>query len=241
MPNPYFRFKQFTVFHDRSAMKVTTDACLFGAWCAREIQHLQPAPHNLLDIGTGTGLLSLMIKQKNELSIEAVEIDPDAAQQARENVAASPWKPTIHIHHADVLSYHPEKTFDCIVSNPPFYENELASQEHKKNLAHHSTQLGLSELLAVIHQKLAAKGVFFLLLPYKRIREIETLLTKHQLYIQTLIEVQQSFSHAPFRIMLKGSKEKPKEVLVSSISIWNEQQQYTPEFVELLKDYYLYL
>src|SRR5689334_19640143 len=139
MPNPYFRFKQFTVFHDRCAMKVTTDACLFGAWCAQEIQCLQPVPRHLLDIGTGTGLLCLLIEQKNELPIEAVEIDPDAAQQARENVAASPWKHKIQIHHADILSCHPEQEFDCIVSNPPFYENELASQQDQKNLAHHST------------------------------------------------------------------------------------------------------
>src|SRR5215213_7485932 len=110
MPNSFFKFKQFTVHHDRCAMKVTTDACVFGAWSAEEIRHLDPK--QILDIGVGSGLLSLMIAQKNEAAIDAVEIDKEAAEQARENIQASPWKDHIHVTNENVLHLDTEKKYD---------------------------------------------------------------------------------------------------------------------------------
>src|SRR6188472_471230 len=107
MPNPYFQFKQFTIYHERCAMKVTTDACLFGSWCAEEIKKDtgETERKNLLEIGAGSGLLSLMIAQKNNCRIEAIEIDDDAAQQAKENIRSSPWIEQIILHHNDVLDF----------------------------------------------------------------------------------------------------------------------------------------
>lgn len=244
MPNPYFRFKQFTIFHDRCAMKVTTDACLFGAWCAAEIQGLNrdgPENKNLLEVGTGTGLLSLMMAQKNNLHIDAVEIDPEAAQQAKENAISSPWKENIAIVNNDILNMQAAAKYDFVVSNPPFYENELSSGHPKKNTAHHSSHLTLSQLLPVIKNNVTGEGLFFLLLPFKRIHQIENLLTEHQLYINKKVIVQPSVLHQPFRVMLMGSKRKKTGTVVSHLSIWNEQRQYTDEFAALLKDYYLAL
>ena len=136
MSNSYFNFKQFTVNQDRCAMKVTTDSCLFGTWVAKEMQ--AATTHNvktMLDIGAGSGLLSLMVAQKNAVLIEAVEIDADAAQQARENVAASPWKDKINVVNRDVLQWKPSHSYDFIFSNPPFYENDLKSDKKGKNIA----------------------------------------------------------------------------------------------------------
>lgn len=241
MANSYFQFKQFTIHHDRCAMKVTTDSCFFGAWAAKEIAKDELKIKNLLDIGTGTGLLSLMITQKNEAEIDAVEIDEEASQQAKENVKASQWKDRIHIFNQDILSFQPVKRYDCIISNPPFYENEMASEQKKKSIAHHSGQLTISEVLNVIKVQLKEDGIFFLMLPFKRKKEIDNLLLENELFAQNTVTLQQSAKHSPFRILIKGSKNKTLPFHTETISIWDEHQQYTKEFVELLKDYYLYL
>jgi tRNA1Val (adenine37-N6)-methyltransferase len=238
MSNPYFQFKQFTVFHDRCAMKVTTDACLFGAWCAEEISKTNST--QLLDIGAGTGLLSLMIAQKNSLKIDAIEIDKEAAQQASENMALSPWKEQINVVNEDIAAFHAGKKYDCIVSNPPFYENELTSKQDRKNLAHHSSQLPFAQLLKLTKDLLAGEGVFYLLLPFKRIKEAEELIGQRQFFIHKKVVVHPSVSHPPFRVMFMCSL-KNKETSASQIFIRDENQHYTPAFVALLKDYYLYL
>ena len=241
MPNPYFQFKQFTIHHDRCAMNVTTDSCFFGAWVAREIQNEKLKMKNVLDIGAGTGLLSLMIAQKNELNINAVEIDHDASHQAKENIEASPWKNQVHIFNEDILSFQPGKKYDCIVSNPPFYENELASEQSKKNIAHHSEQLTISQVLKIIKEHLEADGIFFLMLPFKRKEEVERLLRKNGLYVMSSVILSQSVKHSPFRMIIKGVTKETVQGHSTSVSIWDEHQQYTRQFVDLLKDYYLYL
>src|SRR5688572_1924557 len=122
MKNSFFRFKQFKVNQEQSAMKVTTDACVFGAWIASEIQDI---PYkNILDIGTGTGLLALMIAQKNEAAIEAVEMEKDAAMEAQQNFLNSPWQERITLVNASIHEIQLSKKFDVVVCNPPFYEKE---------------------------------------------------------------------------------------------------------------------
>jgi tRNA1Val (adenine37-N6)-methyltransferase len=246
MPNPYFRFKQFTVYHDRCAMKVTTDSCVFGAWAADEIQKSKVKIQNLLDIGTGTGLLSLMIAQKNDLEIEAVEIDEEAAMQARENVLSSPWDERLEVHHDNILLFQSDQKFDVIISNPPFYENELQSGKAEKNIAHHSEELLISQVVQLIAQHLNEKGIFFLLYPYKRQDEINKLFQINELYPLRSVILKQSVKHQPFRIMTMGTKSEVAGKRESSfrditMSIRDENQQYTEPFVSLLKDYYLYL
>jgi tRNA1Val (adenine37-N6)-methyltransferase len=240
MANPYFQFKQFTVYHDRCAMKVTTDSCLFGAWAANEIQHSETKIENTLDIGTGTGLLSLMIAQKSHTKINAIEIDEAASLQAIENIFASPWANQIKIFHQDILAVEQYTKHDCIISNPPFYENEIVSTRQQKNIAHHSHKLKLIQLIAIIKNKLAPGGIFFLLLPSKRRYEFKRLAERYHLFIAKEIAVRQSAYHQPFRIMFMGSTEE-KEAVISEITICDEKQQYTNDFINLLKDYYLYL
>jgi tRNA1Val (adenine37-N6)-methyltransferase len=250
MANPYFQFKQFTIYHDRCAMKVTTDSCFFGAWIAREIKNARLNDtvgqeklkiKNVLDIGTGTGLLSLMILQENELVIDAVEIDKEASQQAMENIEASPWKNQIHIFNEDIISFQPAGKYDCIVSNPPFYENELASGKLKKNIAHHSEQLTLSQVLTIIKTHLKEDGIFFLMYPFKRKPEVEQLFWQNEFYIADSVILKQSSKHSPFRIIVKATNKNINSENSTSIAIWDEHQQYTEQFIDSLKDYYLYL
>jgi tRNA1Val (adenine37-N6)-methyltransferase len=241
MANPYFKFKQFTVFQDRSAMKVTTDSCFFGAWCAAEISETGIVNSNLLDIGTGTALLSLMIAQKNKVHIDAVEIEAGAASQAAENVKASSWADRIFVIHQNILHLDEEKKYGLIVSNPPFYESELGSGKQNKNIAHHSEELKLAEVAKIIKGRLEQNGFFFLLLPYKRIKEIDDLLSDMDLFIQKKITVKQSTRHDPFRVMIMGTNRAGTSSATETISIRDENDHYTSRFIELLKDYYLYL
>ena len=180
-----------------------------------------------------------MARQKNNLIIDAVEIDPSAASQAVNNVASSPFKNVITIINQDIAQFE-NKGYDCIISNPPFYENELQSPSKVKNTAHHGGELKWTQLFSIINKKRNATGIFFLLLPYKRINEIEDLLEKEGLHANQMVFVSQSVLHSPFRILLKGSKQKT-ELVTSSLSITDEEKNYTPQFIDLLKDYYLYL
>ena|SRR6188508_2700191 len=244
MANPYFQFKQFTIHQDQCAMKVTTDACLFGAWVAEEVRSQGSGVVSSLDIGAGTGLLALMLAQKNSgMKTDAIEIDKDAAEQAKVNVGSSPWEEQINIIQDDVKEFSFEKEFDLIISNPPFYENKIRSATDSKNVAHHSENLTLKELLAIIKDNLSNAGSFFLLLPYKRNEEIIKLLKDHELNISKILFVRQSVKHNYFRIMLKGklSDQENIETEFNEMSIWDDSQQYTDEFKQLLKDYYLHL
>lgn len=241
MPNPYFQFKQFTIHHDRCAMKVTTDACLFGAWCAKEIKNdRKEITTSLLDIGSGSGLLSLMVAQKNNGTVEAIELDEEAAQQSIDNISSSPWRDRITVRNEDVLQFNFSHLYDVILSNPPFYENELSSTNTKKNTAHHGEGLKLSELARLIKKQLAPTGIFYLLLPYKRAQEAEKILERENLFIRKKVFVSQSTSQNPFRIMLRGGHNNSVQQ-EERISITNEDRQYTKEFISLLSDYYLHL
>jgi tRNA1Val (adenine37-N6)-methyltransferase len=241
--NSYFQFKHFTIQQEKCAMKVTTDGCLFGAWVADKTKSEKLITKSCLDIGTGTGLLALMILQKNPaIVIDAIEIDKDAFEQASENVAASPWPASIKTVHADAKEFVAAQKYDLIVSNPPFYEKELKSEKAKKNIAHHSEDLSLQELLAVVKNNLQPTGSFYLLLPYKRHKEIRELMPENELSITQMMLVRQSTDHDFFRILLSGKlKADQGETMVDEMAITDEKGQYTPEFVNLLKDYYLNL
>lgn len=232
-------------------MKVTTDACLFGAWVAEKVSGLKKktsekgsAISTALDIGAGTGLLSLMLLQKNpSLKVDAIEIDKATANQATENISSSRWKEAITIINADVKKHTSPLQYDIIISNPPFYEGELKGDNLKKNTAHHDDGLLLSDLLQIIKDMLSSTGYFYLLLPYKRLNEAISLFKQCELAADSVVYVRQTVKHDYFRIMIKGKLKKGIEVPFdkSEISVRNEEQQYTIEFINLLKDYYLYL
>lgn len=237
MANSYFKFKQFTINQDKCAMKVCTDACLFGAVAAsKELKNTR-----CLDIGTGTGLLSLMIAQKNDIAlIDAVELNADAAGQALDNFTASSWKDKIQLHCEDILAFNPGVQYDYIISNPPFFEGDLKSPDEEKNLAKHNTTLDLSQLLAMADRHLFPGGTFALLLPYQRVNYFVREASKTGLHLMEQILVKQSIKHEYFRGILFFSR-KESMVKKSEVLIRDSDNNYTTGFTGFLKEYYLAL
>lgn len=247
MPNTYFQFKHFKIQQDRCAMKVTTDACLFGAWASRIIKNgdsLKSKTLRALDIGAGTGVLSLMLAQDQpQIEIDAIELDEAAFEQARENFRASPFASQLKVVHGDVKHHHFTKNYDLVISNPPFYEHEIISATESKNVARHQSGLLLEELFHVIKRAVSPDGNFYLLLPYKRQDEIKKILIRQNLSISQILFVRQSTKHNYFRTMLSGQVKAPNglETKIEEISIWGDNKEYTTEFKDLLSDFYLYL
>ncbi len=239
MANDYFQFKQFTIRQDKCAMKVCTDACLFGSLLRSSSG--EGGECRALDIGTGTGLLSLMFAQKNPNAIiDAVEIDEEAAQQAKENFETSPWKERLNVYNTSIQKLSGAKEYNVIICNPPFFENDLKSDNAKLNLALHSSELSLEELISSVNKSLKKKGRFFVMLPYHRTGYFEQLAVKENLFIREKIFIKQTPKHNYFRSIL-GLTRKPATTTQSEIIVMGETNKYTDEFAGLLKDYYMYL
>jgi tRNA1Val (adenine37-N6)-methyltransferase len=240
MPNNYFQFKQFTVYQDMCSMKVCTDACLFGAWVADKVEKGVLQSSKILDIGTGTGLLSLMVAQKSDTAIDAVELEENAFEQAKSNFGKSPWSERFHIINADVKHFNSNHRYDLIISNPPFFEKELRSPKEVVNLARHDSGLDIAELIKVVITHLDMEGRFAVLLPYKRIAEFEEMAKMEGLYVFDKMLVRQTPGHSPFRgLLLLSKNEMP--ISKGEMTIKNAVGTYTEEFEILLKDYYLNL
>lgn len=237
MPNPFFQFKQFIVYQDQCALKVCTDACILGAWFSEKV-----APFSqVLDIGSGTGLLMLMLAQRHKGEIRGIELDLASFKQLKENIANSKWRESLKVFPGDVREFSFAEKFDFIISNPPFYEGDLTSGSDVKNLAKHSKELTLAELIAVIDTNLKRTGSFGVLLPYHRMEYFEGLSAARQFHLQEKLLVRQTPRHEPFRVILHFSRKQDPFVPVTELTIQQEGGGYTEEFMELLKDYYLYL
>lgn len=238
MPNNYFQFKQFTIQQDKCAMKVCTDACLFGAWAAEHLQ--QHICLDALDIGTGTGLLSLMLAQKISAAIDAVEIDKEAYKQAAENVQQSAYEKSIKVFHTSITDFKPDYKYSFIISNPPFFEADLKSAQQNKNAAKHDTTLTLDVLCQKVKQLMNEDGYFAVLLPYHRTNYFITESEKNNLHCIKMVLIKQTPRHDYFRSMLLFSFNKTT-MTEKEITIKGADEKYSEAFIALLKDYYLYL
>ncbi|HET6254701.1 MAG TPA: methyltransferase [Puia sp.] len=236
MRNGYFQFKQFTVHQNQCAMKVCTDACILGAWFADKT----PAYARVLDIGSGTGLLMLMLAQKHKGTVHGIEIDLDAFHQLKENIGGSPWRQSLKVYPGDVRSFTFPDKFDFIISNPPFFENDLPASSAAANLARHSKELTLSELLEAIDANLSHKGSFGVLLPYHRTAWFEEqAATGHGFTLREKLLVRQTPRHDFFRSILYLSRHRDNFVPTTELTIQDETGAYTEDFIELMQDYYL--
>ena len=218
-------------------MKVCTDACIFGAWLANK----NISPKKVLDIGSGTGLLMLMLAQKHSSNFQGIEIDGNCFLQLKENIRNSKWSDRIELTEGDVRNFSSDKKFDFIISNPPFYEKSLNSPSASSNLARHSSHLNLEELLSSIDRNLSPSGSFAVLLPYHRSQEFEVLAAASNFHLIEKLLLKQSPRHNYFRSILHYTKVEASSPLNKELVIQHEAGEYTCEFIELMKDYYLYL
>jgi len=235
--NSYFRFKQFTIHQDKCAMKVCTDACILGA--SADLGNSK----RILDIGAGTGLLSLMTAQRYpSVLIDAVELDTDACLQAVDNVAESPFSGQISLFNTAIQEFAPAYQYDSIITNPPFFQSDLLSPNSQKNQAHHSTSLTFSDLLTVIDRLLTDQGRFHILLPtdesevfYQKAKALGWFMTNN-------LTLQHNKDKKPFRrIMTFGrSYFAENEIDNGILNIYGENNKvYDQEFVSLMKDFYM--
>ena len=233
MPNPYFTFKQFTIRHDRCAMKVGTDGVLLGAWT--DIRHAR----RILDIGTSTGLIALMLAQRClEATVTALDIDAEAVSQAQENIQNSPWQERVEAILQDIRTYQPQALFDTIVSNPPYFINSLKCVDNQRNTARHTDTLDMHALLHQVSQLLTPDGHFSIVLPAEQTDELVEAAERVGLYPSRHTAVITRPGLAPKRTLMEFARTK-EAFQTDELVIELERHVYSEEYTTLTKDFYL--
>ncbi len=247
MSNTYFDFKQFSIQQDRCAMKVGTDGVLLGAWT--------PIAPQVLDIGTGTGLIALMIAQrlsalsgqKAQIHIDALEIDPVASEQARENVCNSPWNCCIQVINLSLQNYareiDPALKYDVIVSNPPFYNATLKPEDEARAVARHKDALPLQEITHFAKNHLSEEGVLSLIYPTSYDTEVMTAAILSGLQPLALCDVLTKKNKPCKRRMATFALPTypQKEIIRQTLIIRDENNEYAEDYLRLVNDFYLSL
>jgi tRNA1Val (adenine37-N6)-methyltransferase len=231
-----FQFKHFTIQQDRCAMKVGTDSVLLGAWTP-----IDNLPFSILDIGAGTGILSLMLAQRsNAEQIDAIEIDEEAYEQCVENFENSPWGDRLFCFHAglDEFVEEPEDEYDLIISNPPFYTDDYKSENAARDIARFEDALPFEDLLEAADLLLSEKGIFSVILPYKEETKFIDLAKEFELYPFKITRVKGTPTTEIKRSLLAFSRIE-KAILNDELIIETARHQYTDEYIALTKDFYL--
>lgn len=232
MANPYFQFKQFTIHHDRCAMKVGTDGVLLGAWAP------VGADMKVLDIGAGSGLIALMLAQRGASSVTAVELDVHAAEQARDNVASSPYADRVEVVQSDILHFHSTEQFDLIVSNPPFFDFSLQSPDQKRTMARHTDSLSYDDLLIRSAQLLSPGGKISLIVPSDVEQKLDSIAQLAGLFVFRKTYVIPKPDASPKRLLVTYSNVSGN-LVSDELVIELARHQYTDDFKALTRDFYL--
>lgn len=234
MPNPYFKFKRFTVYHDLCAMKVGTDGVLLGAWT--KINGAKKA----LDIGTGSGLIALMLAQRNDkLHIDAIDIDHDAIEQAKENIKLSTFSNQVNAIESSLQDFKQyERQYDLIVSNPPFFIQSLKSLHKERTLARHTDSLSLEELLGISATLLTSRGKLSIIYPFDHKETLLSISKNIGLYPSRITNVYPTPASPPKRVVIEFSKTE-SSLIETNLIIEKERHIYSDEFTELAREFYL--
>lgn len=232
-----FNFKQFNIQQDRCAMKVGTDGVLLGAWAP--IDH---NPYAVLDIGAGTGLIALMLAQRSFAEqIDALEIDEAAYEQATDNFENSPWNDRLFCYHAglDEFMEEPEDEYDLIVSNPPFYSEDYKTENEQRDLARFADAMPFEDLVEAADLLLSENGIFAVIIPYKEEEKFIALANEFELYPTKITRVKGTPTTEIKRSLLAFSRKKTDEFPIDELVIETARHQYTSEYIELTKEFYL--
>ncbi len=234
MSSQEFVFKQFKILQDKCAMKVGTDAVLLGSWVNAS------NAKTILDIGTGTGIIALMLAQKSDATIDAIDIDKNAFLQASENIAGCKWKERIQIHHISLQQYSTDSPkYDLIVSNPPYFVDSSKASEESRTNARHTDQLPFSDLLNGVLNLLNPTGSFYVILPTKESQVFRDMAEEQNLFLTKLTRVI-TLADRPEKRLLMQFEFTKKALEENFITIEkDERHSYTDEYKELTKDYYL--
>lgn len=233
MSKQLFKFKQFTIFQDKCAMKVGTDGVLLGAWSNI------PLKGNICDIGTGTGLLALMIAQRSEAKIIAVELNSEAAAQAKDNCNASSWAEQIDVVNTNISDINPLTLFDYIISNPPFFSKSLHTPDISRSMARHQLGLSVEDLLHQVVRLLNKKGLFACIYPINEANLLIMLAENIGLHCQRKTLVFSTPNKPAHRVLMEFSYKYATCIVDELIIEIGGRHVYSEEYIKLTKGYYL--
>ena len=232
-----FKFKQFAINQDRCAMKVGTDGVLLGAWAP-----IDNRPFSVLDIGAGTGLVALMLAQRcGAEQIDALEINEEAYEQAVDNFENSPWGDRLFCYHAglDEFMDEPEDEYDLIVSNPPFYSEDYKSNDEQRDMARFQDALPFEDLVEAADLLLSENGVFAVIIPFSEEDRFVALAKELELYPMKITRVKGTPTAIIKRSLLAFSRNEDVKVAVDELIIEIARHDYTEDYVNLTKEFYL--
>ena len=232
-----FNFKQFSVQQDKCAMKIGTDAVLLGAWCP-----IDNNPFSVLDIGAGTGILSLMLAQRSHAEqIDALEIDEDAYEQCVENFEASPWSDRLFCFHAGLDEFidEPEDEYDIIISNPPFYSEDYKTDNSQRDLARFQDAMPFEELIEATNLLLSENGIFAVIIPFKEEERFIDLCAEVELFPVKVTRVKGSHTTPIVRSLLAFKRYELSVLTADELVIEINRHEYTEDYINLTKDFYL--
>ena len=254
MSSPFFRFKQFTVWHDRCAMKVGTDGVLLGAWCPMAVDSLQLIVNSrkhkefrVLDIGTGSGLIALMLAQRTcavdslqlTVGIDAIDVDEGAVEQATYNFEQSPWAEHLHAYQSSLQEWHSAIKYDLIVSNPPYFQASLKNPDSQRATARHTDTLNYTELIQHAARLLQEDGALALVLPFDAKEDIVALAEAHALYPTQITHVHSKPGKPAKRLLIAFSPIAHREYSTHTFYIESENSPRSEEYKALTKEFYL--
>lgn len=231
-----FKFKEFTVHQDRCAMKIGTDSVLLGSWASIETQ-----PNSILDIGAGTGVLSLMLAQRTSAElIDAIEIDNHAYEQCVENFEQSPWSDRLFCYHASLDEFVNEivDTYDFIISNPPFYIDTFKSDNEQRDLARFVDAMPFRQLIESVSKLLSKDGLFSIIIPFSEEKDFIVLASKEHLFPSRILRVKGTPSSGIKRSLIEFSYQECV-VNAEELIIETARHQYTDDYIKMTKDFYI--